>query len=266
MLSPGDRFEGHVVDAIVGRGGSATVYRAHEDAPPGRTVALKVLSEQRRGPTERTRLQREFDLARQLQHLHVVPVFARGPVWLSMEFVAGGSVADLATVPARIAALGQVAEALDYIHDRGIAHCDVKPSNILVSESFYERGALLVDFGSALSIDSESVPNASHFSGSLPYCPPELLTGRPPTRATDEYSLACTAVEMISGSPPFIANTQIGLMQAQLHSPAPKLSHQIEWLPRAFDSVIAKALAKRPEDRYSSCSELIALITRLIRD
>ncbi len=227
---------------------------------------LKVLSDQRRGPTERTRLQREFELARQLQHPHIVPVFEKGPVWLSMEFVAGGSVTNLATVPNRIAALGQIAEALDYIHGRGIAHCDVKPSNILVSESFYASGARLVDFGSAHSIGNELVPNASHFTGSLPYCPPELLTGRPPTGATDEYSLACTAVEMISGSPPFTANTQVGLMQAQLHSPPPRLSHQIDWLPTAFDSVLAKAMAKRPQDRYPSCAELIALITRLIRE
>jgi serine/threonine-protein kinase len=266
VLSPGDRFEGYVVDGIVGRGGSGTVYRAHESASPDRTVALKVLSDERRGPEEQARLRREFEFARRLQHPHIVQVFESGPVWLSMEFVAGGTITGLATVPNRIAALGQIADALDFIHGQGVAHCDVKPANILVSQCFYQQGARLMDFGSALHIGDESVPRASHVSASLPWCAPELLMGNSPTGATDVYSLACTAVEMISGSPPFTANTQVGLMQAQLHSPAPRISRRIDWLPRAFDSVLAKAMAKEPQDRYQSCSELTALITRVIRD
>lgn len=266
MLSPGDRFEGYVVDGIVGRGGSALVYRAHEAASPDRTVALKVLSEERRGPEEQERLRREFEFAHRLQHPHIIRVFENGPAWLSMEFVAGGTITDLATVPNRIAALAQIADALDFIHTQGVAHCDVKPANILVSQSFYEQGARLVDFGSALLIGVASAPRATHVSASLPWCPPELLMGHAPTAATDVYSLACTAVEMISGSPPFTANTQVGLIEAQLHSPAPRVSHRIDWLPRAFDSVLAKAMAKEPQDRYQSCSELTALITRIIRD
>ena len=266
MLSPGDRFEGYVVDAIVGHGGFATVYQAHQGTAPGRTVALKVLADRRRGPADRTRLRREFDVARQLQHPHIIPVFEIGPDWLSMEYVSGGQISDLPTVPNRLAALGQIADALDYAHERGIAHCDVKPSNILVSQSFYEYGAMLVDFGSALSIGGESGPSASHVAASLPYCPPELLTGKAPAGATDEYSLACTAVELITGRPPFTANTQAGLMAAQLHSPPPQLSRRIDWLPRAFDSILAKAMAKHPQDRYQSCQELIRLITRVVGD
>lgn len=266
MLSPGDRFEGYIVDGIVSRGGSAMVCRAHEATAPGRAVALKVLSHRQRGPAEQERLRREFELARSLQHPHIAAVFESGPTWLSMEFVVGGRITDLATVPNRMAALGQIADALDYIHERGIAHCDVKPSNILVAQSFYEHGAQLIDFGSALVIGEKSFPRATRVSASLPWCPPELLTGGAPTAATDEYSLACTAVEMISGVPPFTANTQASLIAAQLHSPPPLLSRRIDWLPRAFDSILAKAMAKNPQDRYQSCVELISLITRVIRD
>lgn len=265
MLAPGDRFEGYIVDALLGRGGSAVVYRAHESASPGRTVALKVVPEERRATPELTRLRREFEFAQRLSHPHIVSVYDSGPGWLSMEFASGGPVTNLATVPARLAALTQIADALDYLHSRDIAHCDVKPANILVSQSFYEHGAILVDFGNALAFSDRPRPRATHVTASLPYSAPELLTGDPPTAATDEYSLACTAVELISGAPPFHASTRGGLTDAQLHLPPPRLSHRIDWLPRAFDSILAKAMAKRPEDRYQSCNELIGLITRVVR-
>ena len=82
--------------------------------------------------------------------------------------------------------------------------------------------------------------------------------------ATDEYALACTAVELITGSPPFAAKTPIGLIDAHLHRPPPRRSHEISWLPRVFDSIVAKAMAKAPEDRYQSCREFVSLITRAL--
>jgi serine/threonine protein kinase len=193
-------------------------------------------------------------------------VFECGPAWLSMELVSGGRITDLATVPNRLAALAQIADALDYAHDQGIVHCDVKPANILVPTNFYERGAVLVDFGNAHALSDTPPPRVTHITASLPYSPPELLTGSMVSPATDEYSLACTAVEMITGSPPFTASTPVGLIQAQMHSPPPRPAHRSDWLPTAFDSILAKAMAKLPEDRYQSCAEMIALITRVARD
>jgi serine/threonine-protein kinase len=92
-----------------------------------------------------------------------------------------------------------------------------------------------------------------------------MLTGRTPTAAVDEYALACTAVEALTGAPPFTANTTMGLIDQHLRRPPPRLSRRIAWLPHAFDSIIAKALAKSPDSRYQSCSELIRLITRALR-
>jgi serine/threonine protein kinase len=265
MLAPGDRFEGYVVEAALGHGGYATVYRAHDAAGPDRTVALKFLDEQHRHLAQLARLRREFEYAHQLDHPHIVTVYERGPGWLSMELVSGGTVSALPAAPDRLAALAQIADALDYIHNRGIVHCDVKPSNILVHQDFPRDGAVLIDFGVALSITDDIGYHATHIEASLPYSAPELLTGHAPSDATDEYALACTMVELLTGSPPFTANTQMGLINAHLHSPPPRRSHEIDWLPRVFDSILAKAMAKNPHDRYQSCREFTSLIARALR-
>ncbi|MDG4665896.1 serine/threonine-protein kinase [Mycobacterium sp. 236(2023)] len=263
MLSPGDRFEGYVIDETVGRGGSAIVYRAHDVAAPERQVALKIA---RGEAVEQQRLRREFDYARRFSHPHIVEVFDSGSGWLAMTLAGGGSVKNLATLPNRMVALSQIADALDHIHSLGVVHCDVKPANILVTQNFYETGALLVDFGNARSIGETSPSRATRVTASLPYAPPELLTGRAVSAATDSYALACTIVEMVTGRTPFTANTQAALTDAQLHSAPPRPSRHIDWLPTAFDSMLAKAMAKNPDDRYQSCTELTALITRVVRD
>jgi serine/threonine-protein kinase len=265
VLSPGDRFEGYVVDAALGHGGYATVYRAHDGAGPDRTVALKVLDERHRTPAQIGQLQREFDFAHRLDHPHIVTVYENGPGWLAMELLDGGTVAKLQGLPDRLAALAQIAAALDYAHQRGVVHCDVKPSNILVSLPFSVRGAVLIDFGVAHAVAEDVGRRPAHIEASLPYSAPELLRGHAPSAAADEYALACTAFELITGSPPFTATTSMGLVDEQLHSPPPKLSRKVDWLPHAFDSMMSKALAKTPDNRYESCSEFIALITKALQ-
>src|SRR4051794_36838627 len=189
-------------------------------------------------------------------------MYACGTGWLAMELVTGGTAACLQGLADRLSALAQIADALDHAHQRGIVHCDVKPTNILISLPFSARGAVLIDFGIAHAMTEDASRRPSHVEASLPYSAPELLRGQPPSAATDEYALACTAFELITGSPPFTARTSFELIDEQLHSPPPKLSRKIDWLPHAFDSMMAKALAKTPDNRYESCSEFIALITR----
>jgi eukaryotic-like serine/threonine-protein kinase len=265
VLSPGDRFEGYVIEAAVGHGGYATVYRAHHAAGADRAIALKVLDEQHRHQAQLARLRREFEFAHQLDHPHIVRMYERGPGWLSMELLSGGTVAILSTMPERLAALTQIGDALDYIHNHGIVHCDVKPSNILVSLPFSERGSVLIDFGVAHAVAEEVWHRPAHIEASLPYSAPELLYGRAPSAATDEYALACTAFELITGSPPFTATTSMGLVDEQLYAPPPKVSRKLDWLPHAFDSIMAKALAKSPDNRYESCSEFVSLIARTLQ-
>jgi eukaryotic-like serine/threonine-protein kinase len=265
VLSRGDRFEGHVVDAPLGHGGYAIVYLAHDAAGLGRVVALKVLDDRHRQPAQIARLQREFDFAHRLDHPHIVKVYECGPGWLAMELVDGGTVAKLQTRADRLTALAQIGGALDYAHQRGIVHCDVKPSNILVSLPFSMRGAVLIDFGAAHAVAEEVGRRPAHIEASLPYSAPELLHGHVPSAATDEYALACTAFELITGSLPFTATTSMGLVDQQLNAPPPRLSRKIDWLPHAFDSIMAKALAKSPDTRYETCAEFVSLIARAVQ-
>ena len=157
------------------------------------------------------------------------------------------------------------------MHRGGIVHCDVKPSNILVFKDFSRGGAVLTDFAVAhslaedmsmrlsrdpASLSLDPAKRITHQPGdrptvqaSLPYAPPEVLLGRLPSAASDEYALACTAVELITGDPPFMASTQVALMYAQVHQAPPRLSDASLGIPAAFDSVLGKALAKNPELR-----------------
>ena len=113
MLSAGEEFEGYVVDEALGHGGYATVYRAHD---ADREVALKVLDDNHRDWAQVGRLRREFEFARRLEHPHIVTVYACGAGWLSMELVCGGGIANVDTMANRLAALEQIADALDYTH------------------------------------------------------------------------------------------------------------------------------------------------------
>jgi serine/threonine-protein kinase len=164
----------------------------------------------------------------------------------------------------RLTALAQIADALDHAHTLGIVHCDVKPANILVHETFSDGGAVLTDFGIARAVTDDLGRRPTHVEASLPYVAPEVLHGHAPSAASDEYALACTAVELLTGSPPFTAATSMALVDAHLHSPVPKYSRRFDWIPRAFDSILAKAMAKSPDLRYQTCSEFVSLITRAI--
>jgi serine/threonine protein kinase len=261
---PDDRFHDYVVDGVVGHGGSATVYRAHHAAEPGRTVALKVLDEDHRDAVHVNRLQREFAFANRLEHPHVVPMFQSGPAWLAMALIDGGTVSNLATVRDRLTALAQVAAALDFVHSKGIVHCDVKPTNILVFEDFSRGGAVLIDFSVARSLAEDARHRPTHIEASLPYTAPELLRGRTPSAAVDEYALACTSVELLTGAAPFRSTTTIALIDDHLNRPVPRYSRQIDWISHAFDSILAKAMAKDPDKRYGTCAEFVALITRAV--
>ena len=193
-------------------------------ADPNRVVALKVLDDQPRGSNHTARLRREFEFAHQLDHPHVVTVYDNGVGWLTMEVIGGGTSTALPDKQTRLTALGQIADALDYTHRCGIVHCDVKPTNILVSRDFSR--AVLIDFGVAYAVSETVNWHATRVEASLPYAAPELLRGRPPSALTDQYALACTAVELLLGRPPFSGETWMELVDAHLTQPATELFEQ----------------------------------------
>jgi serine/threonine protein kinase len=260
VLPVAAEFEGFVIDATLGRGGYATVYRAHTAADPSHAVALKVLDDHHRGEDQTARLRREFEFAHQLDHPHVITVYQHGHGWLTMELVEGGTATELTEREDQLKALAQIADALDFIHRRGVVHCDVKPTNILVSQDFSR--AVLIDFGVALAVAETVGWHATRIEASLPYAAPELLRGRPPSALTDQYALACTAVELLIGKPPFSAETWMELVDAHLSRPVPSYSKKIPWVPRHFDTWLHRALAKIPESRYDSCTEMVEALRR----
>lgn len=275
MGEAGTDFGGYLIDREVGRGGHATVYQAHlshlpaDSAPP---VALKVLDETHRSPLEQDRLEREFAFARALDHPNIVTVYRRGPFWLAMQFIDGGKSTRLQTLPDQVAALAQIAAALDYAHHSGIVHCDVKPANILIPADFPRAGAVLIDFGSAHAVVEDVWPrpgrprNPGNPEVSLPYTAPEILCGKAPSAATDQYALACTAVELLTGAPPFPAPSAAELVDAHLRRLPPPLSAEFGPAARALDVVVERAMAKLPARRYDSCTEFVEQLSRVLAE
>jgi len=266
VVHPGQPFEGYLVETQLGRGGEAVVYRARPTDPAtSGVVALKVLDDAHRDPGCTARLAREFRLAARLAHPHIVKVYAHGRFWMAMQYVDGGNATSLPTLDDRLAALHQIAGALDHAHRDGIVHNDVKPTNILVHQNFSHDGAVLIDFGVAYVLAEDVWHRPPHLMASLPYAAPELLQGRLPQAATDEYGLACTALELITGRPPFTGEHPLALVDAHLHLPPPEISREFPWLSRAFDMVLARAIAKDPDRRYESCTEMMRHVEDAVR-
>lgn len=265
MAHPGQTFAGYVVDNELGRGGEAAVYLARSADRTPEVVALKVLDSEHRNPASTARLAREYRVAGRLRHRHIVAVYDHGPHWMTMQYVDGGNATRLPSLQTRLAALSQIAAALDHAHHDGVVHSDVKPANILVHQDFSQHGAVLIDFGVAHVLAEDVWHRPVHVLASLPYAAPELLQGRLPQAATDEYALACTALELLTGAPPFTADDPLALVDAHVHLPPPEVSRQIPWLSKSFDVVLARAIAKDPDRRYPSCTELVHHLAEAVR-
>jgi serine/threonine protein kinase len=265
-LSPGEQVAGYQIEAPIGRGGMAVVYRAL-DLRLGRQVALKVLAPHL-GEDEafRQRFIRESRAAAGVEHPHIIPVFeageADGVLFIAMRYVAHGDVRNLIDREGRVstartaAITAQVASALDAAHARGLVHRDVKPGNVLLAESGAngEDHVYLSDFGlSKHSLAASTLTATGQFMGTLDYVSPEQIQGHPADGRADQYALACTAVEMLSGSPPFRRDESMALLWAQLEAPPPPLTDRRPDLP-SVDAVIQRALAKSPDDRYPTCT------------
>ena len=270
----GEFLAGYRLEEFIGRGGMAIVYRAHDERL-GRSVALKVLTP-RLALDEgfRRRFIRESRVAASLDHPNIVPVFeageADGVLFIAMRFVQGR---DVLTVikeqgplpPARACNIvTQVAAALDAAHERGLVHRDVKPGNMLRDAAAGEDQpdhVYLSDFGLSKHWSSaSSLTSSGEFLGTMDYVAPEQIEGNPVDGRTDQYALACSAFEMLSGAPPFRRDETMAIMWAQVSAAPPALTSRRPELPAAVDPVMAKALAKASADRYASCLEFAAAL------
>ncbi|WP_406859083.1 serine/threonine-protein kinase [Streptomyces sp. HUAS MG47] len=267
----GKKIAGYLVQGEIGRGGMAVVYRAR-DLRLDRTVALKLLApELARNDTFRKRFAHESRVAAAIDHPHIVPVFeageTEGVLYIAMRYVPGH---DLRAVldregplppekAARIAV--QVASALDAAHAHDLVHRDVKPGNILVAEgtdSEHPEHVYLADFGlTKKSLSLTGITTVGQFVGTLDYVAPEQIAGRPVDGRCDVYSLACVVFETLTGAPPFRRDDDMALLWAHQYDPPPPLSGERPGLSAAADEVMAKALAKAPEERYGTCLEFV---------
>ncbi|MFJ7203773.1 serine/threonine-protein kinase [Streptomyces sp. NPDC098789] len=263
----GKRIAGYQVEDELGRGGMAVVYRAL-DLRLDRTVALKLLApELARNDTFRRRFAHESKVAAAIDHPHIVPVFEAGEtdglLYIAMRYVAGQDLRAMLdrTGPlpveavARIAA--QVASALDAAHDHDLVHRDVKPGNILVAggtDSEHPEHVYLTDFGlTKKSLSLTGFTSVGQFVGTLDYVAPEQISGKPVDGRCDVYSLGCVVHEMLTGGPPFQRDDDMALLWAHQYDPPPPPSSLRPELPPAVDDVLARALAKSPEERWPSC-------------
>ncbi|SDZ55645.1 serine/threonine protein kinase [Saccharopolyspora shandongensis] len=258
------QFGPYRVDGLIARGGMGEILRAY-DTRHDRVVALKLLAENLAADEEfRERFKREAHAAGRLREPHVIPIHAYGEIdgrlYLDMRLVEGSDVGSLLAAhgPMRpadaVAVLEQVAEALDAAHQEGLVHRDVKPSNILVSHSGF---AYLVDFGVAASLRASATLTSTGYTvGTLAYMAPERFDDGPVDHRVDVYSLACVLYQCLTGAKPFAGDTAASLINAHLNHTPPVPTGARSDIPREFDQIVARGMAKNPADRFDSAGEL----------
>jgi serine/threonine-protein kinase len=275
-LRAGEVFAGYTVVGLLGGGGMGEVYLAQHPRLP-RQDALKILKADISADEGfRQRFIREADSVAALSHPNIVTVFDRGEfngkLWIATEYVNGTDAAQLlrdrypAGMPAVEAAAiaAAIGDALDYAHERGLLHRDVKPANILLSEPDRtgRRRVFLADFGIARPMGDPSGLTATNFTvGTVSYAAPEQLMGADIDGRADQYALAATAFHLLTGKPPFEDSNPIAVISKHLTLPPPQLGALRPDLS-GLDHILATAMAKDPNQRYPNCADFTADLTR----
>jgi len=272
-FAPGSTFAGYRIEAEAGRGGMGIVYRATQVAL-GRPVALKLIAANFAGDRSfRERFKREWETAASIDHPNVIPVYEAGEaeehLFIAMRYVEGLDLADLLArepllEPERaVRIVAQVAAALDAAHARGLVHRDVKPANVLIGEAEH---VYLTDFGLTKHASSDALTKTGLFVGSVDYAAPEQIQGEAMDARTDVYSLGCVLYQTLTKRIPYDKNGDVAKMYAHVSEPPPVLTEARPDAPAALDAVIAKAMAKAPEDRYASAGELARAAEEALAD
>ena len=256
----------------------SVVYRALDERL-GRQVALKVLApELARDETFRQRFIHESRAAAAVDHPNIIPIFEAGDsggvLFIAMRYMRGGDVRSLLKSLGKlpldkvIAIIAPVASALDAAHAAGLVHRDVKPGNLLLDSSSDDSPHVyLADFGITARSSEDKLTATGEFMGTIDYIAPEQIKGLPVDGQADQYSLACVAFEMLTGSAVFEKNVDAAVIWAHVEEAPPALTSLRPDLPTAMDDVFARALAKSPADRFVTCSQFAeALSPALLRD
>jgi serine/threonine protein kinase len=260
----GDDIAGYKIEALAGRGGMGVVFRA-EHLHLGRHVALKVLTADLAGNRSfRQRFIREAQTAARLDHPNIVPVFDAGEVegllYIAMKFIDGTDLGHLLDAEERFSPqrtydlLAAIADGLDTAHTAGLVHRDVKPGNVLVDNA----RSWLTDFGLTKRIASRTALTAAGRTvGTAAYLAPEQIRGQDVDARTDVYAFACVLYECLTGNVPFERDTDMAVLWAHLEAVPDPPSQRVNDLPKAIDAVFEQGLAKKKDDRFTSCGEMM---------
>jgi serine/threonine-protein kinase len=250
----GDRYR---IERILGEGGMATVYLA-EDAKHHRRVAVKVMRPELAATLGSERFLREVEIAAQLSHPHILPMYdsgeADGLLFYVMPWVEGESLyarqkrEGQITVEEAVRLAREIAEGLEYAHQRGIVHRDIKPANILLSGGH----ALVADFGIARAVRAggDAITQTGFAIGTPQYMSPEQAAGvRELDARTDVYAVGAILYEMLTGEPPFTGPTPHAIVtRSMVENPRP-ITATRPHAPPAINEIVIRALAKSPADR-----------------
>ncbi|MFM9379406.1 protein kinase domain-containing protein [Gordonia sp. VNK21] len=268
-LQPGTDFAGYRIESLLGAGGMGEVYVVR-NPQLDRQEAMKVLAVSGAGTESfQQRFVSEARTAAALEHPNIVTILQYGVAddlpWFTMPYVRGSDLYQAGLTPAELAQVtGQVADALDYAHSRGVVHRDVKPANILVTRgSGNAPRATLLDFGVAKLVGSVNLTATDTVVGTMTYTAPEVVSGQPATALADQYALASTVFELLAGRPPFTGDTLTAVLSARLAGPAPALSTFRPDLA-ALDPAFARALAIDPNHRFADCRTFASALTGIV--
>jgi len=258
---------GFTVVERIGRGGMATVYRAHQSAM-NRDIALKVIELDdllERGDEFKNRFAQEAAVVASLEHIHVLPVYDYGIqdniIYLAMRLLRGGTLTEIMNkgrIPINrgVELFSQIARGLAYAHSKGVVHRDLKPSNIMLDDA---GNAHLTDFGLAKWIyGTENITRTGNIVGTPAYMSPEQLRGDGVDHRSDIYSMGIILYQMLTGKPPFDSPSSnvVSIIYQHLEKmPEAPSVHNPEINP-AIEAVILKAIAKNPDDRFQNMGEM----------
>jgi serine/threonine protein kinase len=271
-------FAGYRIVALIGHGGMSVVYRA-EHLSLGRQVALKLLAPHlTEDASFRERFTRESRLAASLEHPNIIPIYEAGDendvFFIAMRFVDGS---DLKSILKRdgpldlaraVSICTQIAAALNVAHSRDLVHRDIKPANILIASGMGPEESdhvYVSDFGVAKQTsDAAPLTRTGLFVGTADYAAPEQIEGKPLDGRADIYALGCVLYQTLTGEMPYDRDSEVAMMYAHLLEPPPVATEKRTDLPAAVDEIIAKAMAKAPEDRYASARDFAGAARALL--